>query len=203
MIIKKESLLARPDVKEQRRQQILDAFEICVARYGVEGATLAKTAEQAGLARALIRHNIGNREDLIAALTGRFLRRSRKSTDLMIVSLPSINRSLSLIEMLFDPSFSDPQMVRVANALIAASPSDSTLAAQMREWSNSFIEAITEIIADEHPGADTDHVSAVATGITGIYSNVEALYSLGDVTALSKSSKRAALLLISTLVGTS
>ena len=41
--------MARPIVKDQRRAEILDAFEACVARYGVEGATLAKTAEQAGL----------------------------------------------------------------------------------------------------------------------------------------------------------
>ncbi|MEO1142890.1 MAG: TetR/AcrR family transcriptional regulator, partial [Pseudomonadota bacterium] len=63
--------MARPDIKESRREQIIDAFEFCVARYGVEGATLAKTAEQAGLARPLVRHNVGNRDDLVDALTKR------------------------------------------------------------------------------------------------------------------------------------
>ena len=55
--------MARPSVKEERREQILTAYEQCVARYGVEGATLDKVAEEAGLARPLIRHNIGNREE--------------------------------------------------------------------------------------------------------------------------------------------
>ena len=46
----------------RRRQEYLDAFEKCVARYGIEGATLAKIAEIAGLARPLVRHNVGNRD---------------------------------------------------------------------------------------------------------------------------------------------
>ncbi len=191
--------LARPDLKTQRRQQILDAFEICVARYGVEGATLAKTAEQAGLARALIRHNLGNRRDLVAALTDQFVAKSRVSMQHMMTSLPATNRSRALIGILFEPSYSDPQLVRVANALIAASPEDATLAAQMREWSDGFIGSVTQVVANEHPRAHTDAISAVAAGITGIYFNVEALYPLGDISALSKSSKEAALLLIATL----
>ena len=191
--------MARPNLMGQRRQQILDAFEVCVARYGVEGATLAKTAEQAGLARALIRHNLGNREDLVTALTDQFVSKSCASVNSLVASLPPNNRSRTLIDLLFDPVYSDPQMVRVANALIAASPETSALAKQMRGWLNGFIASVTQVIANEHRNASENDVSAVVAGITGIYFNVEALYPIGDISGLSKSSKRAALILIATL----
>ena len=44
-------LMARPSVKDERTEAILAAFERCVARHGVEGATLQRTADEAGLAR--------------------------------------------------------------------------------------------------------------------------------------------------------
>lgn len=191
--------MARPIVKEQRRTEILDAFEDCVARYGVEGATLAKTAEQAGLARALIRHNVGNREDLLSALVERFLEKSRQAAEQMIEALPQTGRSETLVGWLFDPSYSDPRMVRVAGALIAASAEDKALAMHMQDWLKAFVGALDEVFADEHTNASPDQVLAVAAGIAGIYFNVEALYPLGDVEALSKASERAAFLLLASL----
>ena len=38
--------MPRPSVKAERTEEILDAFERCVARYGVEGSTLERIAEQ-------------------------------------------------------------------------------------------------------------------------------------------------------------
>lgn len=89
--------MARPDIKDERRDQILDAFETCVARYGVAGATLAKTAEIAGLARPLVRHNVGNREDLLKALVDRILQQSRDSMVVLQSSLPAEKPSRTLI----------------------------------------------------------------------------------------------------------
>lgn len=191
--------MARPDLKNQRRQQILDAFEFCVASFGVEGATLAKTAEQAGLARALIRHNVGNRDDLVAALTEQYLQKSGNVRNDLLAALPAKNRTKSLIDMLFDPSHSNPHLVRVANALIAASSEDSKLAAHMQTWLRDFIALVEQVVIEDHPKTGPDRVSAVAAGIVGIYFNVEALYPIGDIEALSKASKQAALMLVETL----
>ncbi|USG61102.1 TetR/AcrR family transcriptional regulator [Sneathiella marina] len=191
--------MARPTVKDERQKQILDAFATCVARYGVEGATLEKTAKQAGLARALIRHNVGNRIDLLDALLEQFLENSRHVTEDMVSALPEHNRTRTLCDWLFDPSSSDAQLVLVANALIAAASTNKTLARKMREWMHTFVAAINQVITEEYPEANVEKVSAVALGVTGIYFNVEALYPLGNVTVLAKDSKRAALLLLDTL----
>ena len=68
--------LARPSKKIERTEEILEAYERCVVRFGVEGATLQRVADECGLARPLLHHYVGNREDLLEALVGRFTARS-------------------------------------------------------------------------------------------------------------------------------
>ncbi|TQV89495.1 TetR/AcrR family transcriptional regulator [Aliikangiella coralliicola] len=191
--------MARPSVKEQRQAQILDAYEACVARYGIEGATLERIAEQAGLARALIRHNIGNRDELIDALVERFIKQTRQEIDEMMDELPKRNRLKVLTEWLFDPAHSDTQFVLVSDALFMAAINDPVLADKMRKWTMEFILAIEKLITDDYPDTDKKLVSAVAAGIVGIYFNVESLTPLGKLDKLAKDSKQAVLLLINLL----
>lgn len=191
--------MARPDVRDKRRDQILDAFEEIVARNGIEGATLARTAEVAGLARPLIRHNIGNREDLVAALVERFLEKSRDAMDGMLNELPPEKAIHVLVDWLFDKSYSDPQLVRISSALITASADDPRLARKMRSWLREFIDRITFTLSASYPDAGEDRVDAVAAGLTGIYFNIESLYPLGDIQSVSRASRNAALLLVTSL----
>lgn len=191
--------MARPDVRDKRRDQILDAFEEIVARNGIEGATLARTAEVAGLARPLIRHNIGNRDDLVAALVERFLEKSRDAMDGMLNELPPEKAIHVLVDWLFDKSYSDPQLVRISSALITASADDPRLARKMRSWLREFIDRITFTLSASYPDAGKDRVDAVAAGLTGIYFNIESLYPLGDIQSVSQASRNAALLLVTSL----
>ena len=191
--------MARPDIKEARREQILDAFEICVARYGVEGATLAKTAEQAELARPLVRHNVGNRNDLIDALTERFLQKSRTRMNSFLEMLPREHRSMKALEWLFDPHYSDARLIKVSYALITHSYENEKLAAAMQGWLDDFIARMDSLLAEDFPNAEPSKVTAVATGITGIYFNVESLHGLGNNDSLLAASKQSAVILLNSL----
>lgn len=191
--------MARPEIKDDRREQILDAFETCVARYGLEGATLGKTAEIAGLARPLIRHNVGNKEDLQEALVERFLTRSREAMEDLLGSLPEGNRLEALLETLFDPRSANPQLVLVFNALSAAAPDDAVLAAQLQQWLTDFVKRLEAEIARGCPNAPAGLVEAAAAGVSGIYFNVEALYPIGISDRFVASSRKAAHLLIAAL----
>ena len=195
--------MARPDVKQARREQILDAFGVCIAQYGVDGTTLAKTADAAGLARPLVRHNVGNREDLLAAFVTRFLEQSRQLTELWISGLPSEGRLEAAAERLFDRKYSDLKTVQISNALLAASVEDRALRRQMRAWIKHFVSAFEDVITAEHPDVSPQLAHAVAVGVIGIYCNVEALSPLGDNGAMRSASRDAALLLLGSLQVTS
>jgi AcrR family transcriptional regulator len=61
-------MAGRPSNRDERYAQVMQALVRCVARFGLEGASLTQIAAEAGLSRPLIRHHLGNREDMIAAL---------------------------------------------------------------------------------------------------------------------------------------
>ena len=60
--------MPRPSLKDQRSQEILDAYLTCVAHFGLDGATQERIAEEAGVKRPLLRHYLGNKDEMITAL---------------------------------------------------------------------------------------------------------------------------------------
>src|SRR5215210_2874725 len=54
--------------KERRREQILDGARRCFARYGYEGATVARLEEEIGLSRGAIFNYFPNKEAIFVAL---------------------------------------------------------------------------------------------------------------------------------------
>ncbi len=178
---------------------ILDAYERCIVRLGVEGTTLEQLASEAGLARALIRHNVGNKEDLLDAYIERFLDRGKAEMDALIQALPLEDRVPAMLEILFEARFSNVSTARAAIALMAASHNRPELAARMRAWFGQFIADIASELSIACPDCTADEITDVATGIAGIYSNVDAMAPLGSSAGLRESSLRAALRLVNSL----
>jgi len=73
--------MPRRSLAKERRQQILDAFEQCITRYGLEGTTLEQVADEANMSRSIIRHYIGNRDSVVEELVKR---RLKQTTDALI-----------------------------------------------------------------------------------------------------------------------
>ena len=191
--------MPRPSLKEERRAEILDAYGRCIARYGVEGATLQKTASEAGLARALIRHNVGNKDEMFELFVSRFLDGACESAEAFFESLPQDERLETMTEWLFDPDHTDAHDVAVTNALIIAAIRDRALAKRLRQWTAEFVAGLEAELRAAYPEADRDKTEAVATGIAGIYFNADTLTPLGEMSKFNDSSKTAARLLVSTL----
>ncbi|MBC8172114.1 MAG: TetR/AcrR family transcriptional regulator [Anaerolineae bacterium] len=62
--------MARKNLTEARTDEILDAFARCMVKYGLD-ASLEQVAEEAGMTRSIIRHYIGNREEVVNRLIER------------------------------------------------------------------------------------------------------------------------------------
>jgi len=63
--------MGRRSLAAERKRQILDAFGRCVIKYGLESASLDEVAREAGVNRSIIRHYVGNREQLFDELVER------------------------------------------------------------------------------------------------------------------------------------
>lgn len=188
--------MARPNLKTQRKEEIIDAAMICVAQYGISGLTLGKVAEIAQLARPLIRHNIGNREQLIEAVMERFITSSdEQMIDLTNRLNPRVPLS-SLVDQLFDLKSSNTTLMLVAEALIAESANRSQIARLMRDWLAGFVNNLEAFAVTEFPNACKETRRTVVTGITGLYFSVDSMSPIGELEEFTSHSKNAAAILL-------
>jgi len=172
-------MAGRPSNRDERFEQVMVALTRCVARYGLDGASLSAIAKEAGLSRPLIRHHLGNRDELIAALKDYLLRSFTEQNEAMIACLPTEARSEALVDLLFsDSAGSSPEMVLAFAALTARSAEDTGLRAACRESILEFEAAVASILRSDHPQADGKALNAAAHGIAALHLNVASLAPL-------------------------
>ena len=168
--------MGRPRVTEERANEILDAFEACVARRGLEGTTLQRIADQAGLARSLIRHHVGNWDQVLAAWVERAIDRYRDQLREFLDALPTTDRAKALAAYLFEGDQTEPD--RVMDLVIATAADHD----EPRRRIGEFVEEMIQTIADElkacYPHADDTHCLDVAGGLVALSMTTESLRPL-------------------------
>ncbi|WP_028469027.1 TetR/AcrR family transcriptional regulator [Neptunomonas japonica] len=192
--------MGRPSKKAERTEQILQALQRCVARYGLEGSTLERISEEAGLQRSLVRHFAGNRTELVTQLADRVIERSDKQWSEFISYLPEQDITSALLNGLFTEDHSDAEFVLVIESLIFAAGQDEPLRKQMQAWMSRFTNDMKFILLRDNPSADDEHLNAIAFGLVSIYFNLDSLAPLNMSAQYRPSARRAAELLVNTLI---
>ena len=113
--------MGRPDLTAVRTAEILDAFERCVARFGLEGSSLERVAGEAGMKRSILRHYVGNREALVQTLAERVVSKYRQRFDEFRDGTAAEKLPGQLIEFFFPKQpLESTETILVVEALIAA-----------------------------------------------------------------------------------
>ena len=112
--------MARPRIGAERREEILVAFEACVARKGLAKTTLVDVAEQAGQPRPLVRYFIGNRDAMVTALIDRLLERGEAQFRRLPIGSTAERVILEIAALIDGPHPHDRAFCAVALALGAA-----------------------------------------------------------------------------------
>lgn len=170
--------MARPSLKEKRTVEILDAFAICVSKYGLAGSTLERISETAGVKRPILRHYLGNREEMVRKLIDHVIDGFNARTDTLFSILPRENRWQTLLDYLFYMEGSSPVDAAVYQALIAASGQYPDIKPKLWNFVSRFESAVAREVARAFPKADNDQCLKVAAGVTAIYFNADALAPL-------------------------
>ncbi|NIB41495.1 TetR/AcrR family transcriptional regulator [Pseudomaricurvus alkylphenolicus] len=191
--------MGRPSVKAERTEEILNAFERCVARYGVEGTSLERIAEESGLRRSLLRYYIGNRDEMVEALADRFIARTEGYFRELEAELPEENRIGAMIDHWFTPYEPEDSTTLVAEALIASAERYPVVQGKLRDWYDRLVGYFAAAISADYPDVDKDRCWMVALGIVSIFFNHDSMGSLGLPSRYGKASAEAARLLASTL----
>ncbi|MCY4607728.1 MAG: TetR/AcrR family transcriptional regulator [bacterium] len=168
--------MARPDLSAERSEQILDAFSRCVARSGLDAASLEEVAGEAGVRRSIIRHYIGNRDDLVAAFLDRLEARLQLQNDEMrawFIANPGVG---SVPDYLF-PEAPDDELP-VLESVYSAARRNPAIAARLESWLQGFVDALGDVLRASFPDADPDDVTTVAHGLAAIYNDHQSMLTL-------------------------
>jgi len=192
--------MGRPNLTEVRTKEILDAFESCVARYGLEGSSLERVADAANMKRSILRHYIGNRDDLVTALAERVTANFRTGLQEYFADTSVSDRIRRVLVFLFpDQPSSSTESVLVVEALIAAGDKYPNVRELMLSYVEDLIKQITRELVAVFPSANRQRCWEVAYGIVSICFNQESLAPLGLTPKYLKAARSSARILIQSL----
>ncbi|MEM7602837.1 MAG: TetR/AcrR family transcriptional regulator [Verrucomicrobiota bacterium] len=171
------AMVPRKDLSQERIGQILDAFESSILRFGLEGSSLEKVAESAGMKRTIIRHYVGNRDELISAMTARLVERYREQTTAMFEALGEEDRVETLIQILFSrENVQSAESIMIFEHLVLAGNRYESVRKPMADWTMEFVEMVEDELRRAFP--TSKDTSAIAFGLTSIYFNYVSLLPL-------------------------
>ena len=168
--------MGRPNLTEVRTAEILDAFERCVARFGLEGSSLERVAEEAGMKRSILRHYIGNRDEMIVALAERVVSKYRGAFLEFLGQTSDKNRTKELLSYFFpDKPVESTEHVLVVEALIAAGEQHPDVRQLMFGYVDGLVGDVSKQLRLAFPNASKQQRWGVAYGIVSICFNQESL----------------------------
>ncbi|RON37851.1 TetR/AcrR family transcriptional regulator [Pseudomonas brassicacearum] len=175
--------MPRPNVSEERREAILQAFEACVVRKGIASTTLTDIAQEAGQARSLVRYFIGNRDDMVSCLIERLL--ARGEVQLNALKNRKAPVVADLVDLLLDEVFADATTNIVIIELWQMSLHDEALRARLTSIYHQLISEVSSQIAGGHAPSPTDAAFAAVSMAMGA-----AFFKLMGLTAKDSSHLR-------------
>ncbi|MEM9213747.1 MAG: TetR/AcrR family transcriptional regulator [Cyanobacteria bacterium P01_F01_bin.150] len=192
--------MPRRSLKTERTEEILDAFERCILKHGMQGSSLERIAEEAGMGRTILRHYIGNRDDLIIAVTDRFVADSINQFSGLINSLPISDRIDALLTILFqdDESF-DMGRSRIADALIAEATRLEKVRDLLGNWFDGLVSLVEHELRNEYRAVAMTECRAAALGIISTYFVIGSLQPMTASPAYRATAQKAAKQLVSSL----
>lgn len=196
--------MGRPSRAEERREQILLAFERCVAQGGARSATLAQVAREANVTRTLIHHYFGSREELVTAALARVADAYHADFEQALAHAPSgdsgeAREALALlVDHLFHPSrrHSEP----LVDTLRATVDDDEFVRNALGETYSKFHSAFGEALAKVYPAASAERCNEVAFSILCLAAGHSRFESMG-VEAGADAARRSADRLLADLGG--
>ena len=193
--------MGRPRVTEERREQILEAFERCVAEFGLVATTLDRVAELAGVRRAMIRHHVGNRDELIRAAVERMTANYRRAFEAALEGLGPGPVLPALLDHLLLGGFTtdSPSEDRAVDALITASASDERVRRHLREMYGFLEDGLAAQLREAYPDARVADARGIAYAIMALAESNHLFQALGFPADRARRARRSAQDLLDTL----
>lgn len=142
---------------------VLAAAGRCIARHGIDGATLEKVAAESGMIRSHVRHYVGNRADLFAVFRSRILERYAPP-DLAEAQAAGINATELALGFLFDQE-ADLDDYAAIDAILAAARHNDSLHTDVQAAYARIEAFVAEAITADNPQWSELRVATTASQV--------------------------------------
>ena len=192
--------MARAKIEEQRREEILAAFEACVIRQGLANTSLADVAVEAKLPRSLVRYFVGNRDDMVGLLIARMVARAQDELTRLGTHGGEAQSVCDVVDFLFDQVFADQTSNAVVGELWYLAERDNEIRAQLEAlYARLVRELVKGLRRDARVRATRKDIEAVAFALLSLAYGEVSFRELGLVGAPRKRIRKLAHGLAATL----
>ena len=172
--------MARPSLKLERQRIILQAFTECIAVKGLNATTLDDIASRSQMRRSLLRHNVGNREELINQVA------EYVSTEFETIWREQRKQYANdksdkwLLKTLFnsDPDEQYQALIPAFFSLLASAHRYPEVTQRLKRCFNVYVDDITQELTRRHPNSTENDCQQVSLGIVGIFFNWDSFLNL-------------------------
>ncbi|HMQ32694.1 MAG TPA: TetR/AcrR family transcriptional regulator [Chloroflexaceae bacterium] len=156
--------MGRKSRADTRREEILAAFERCIGRYGID-APLERIAEEAGVQRSLIRHYLGNRDELVDQIVERIAEAYPQRVAAALE--PALAQGAAgVLDVFFSDALNDNAWDDVIHAVVSAAQGRYPRARQrVAAMLVALVERIAEALARLFPTATPEARYEAAYGL--------------------------------------
>jgi AcrR family transcriptional regulator len=158
--------MGRKSIAPQRQEEILDAFEHCIEKYGFSNSSTHRISEAANMKQPMIAHYFGNKRAMIDALVQRIMIDYISRLQKKLGNATGELRIQRLLDFIFGPGVLGGKAKRkVLIQLLAAAPHDEKLRVQMQSMYQSFIEVAMLELQQAFPDIAPEKLKEGAYGI--------------------------------------
>jgi len=182
----------RPSRAAQRRREVVDAFVDLLAERGLDAVTLDDVAHTSGVSRSLMRHHVGNRQDLIRVTVDQLVEDHRCRIDSALGDTPDADE---VIAHLFGASWSSSESSqdRALEVLLQQAVRDVAARDAVRSAYEQLIDLVSDAILRSRPGLGPGSVRDRALSVVALADHNVVMVQLGfgaDVTDALRTSAR-------------
>jgi AcrR family transcriptional regulator len=172
--------MARPSLKQERQKIILQAFTECIAAKGLNATTLDDIALKSQMRRSLLRHNVGNRTELINQVAEYVSTEFETIWREQRTQYANDNKNEWLLKILFNsnPDEKYQALIPAFFSLLASAHRYPEVTQRLKKCFNVYLDDITQELVRRHPKASENDCRQVSLGIVGIFFNWDSFLSL-------------------------
>jgi AcrR family transcriptional regulator len=170
--------MPRKSMAEERREEILAAFARCIAKYGIE-VSLEQIAQEAGVRRSLIRHYLGNRDELVDQVIERIAEGYPQRIAELLA--PTTEHGIDhLLDVFFRDGYIHSEWDEVIGAVFSTAQGRYPQAkARVAHMIVAIVEQTAAFLSQLYPRASIEACYEVAYGIICLSQSNESLIWLG------------------------